>query len=61
MNQVNKLNKSDVNKLLQLVEYRLRYLEGAKWDSTNDEARIAVMHNLNIVWSKLVALLDRLD
>jgi hypothetical protein len=54
------LSKADYNKLLSLVELRLRYLESLKWTTQEDERRVDEMHRLNILWSNLVASLDSL-
>lgn len=40
--------------MIRLVEDRLRYLESLKWTTKNDEARVAEMHRLNVLWSDLV-------
>lgn len=55
-----KLSKADYNKLLSLVELRLRYLESLQWTTKDDERRVDEMHRLNILWSNLVASLDSL-
>jgi hypothetical protein len=55
-----KLSKADYNKLLSLIELRLRYLESLQWTTKDDERRVDEMHRLNILWSNLVASLDSL-
>lgn len=55
------LEARQVGRLLSLVEFRLRYLERSKWKTTNDEARVFEMSELNRIWEVLVFLQSEED
>jgi len=61
MEQKSKLSKADTYALISMTEYRLRYLESTKWTTKNDEARVAEMHRLEVLWQKLIGQLGLFD
>lgn len=49
--------RSELTLLLSLIENKIQFYERSKWNTENDEIRIARIHDLNVVYGKIGSMI----